>query len=102
MSYISRTQVGLALITRSEEAMLCTIGPAGLQASYVKCSVHNCDVLVYVPGSSDQLDNLAHATAVILTTSVWQLRGIGAVVADEILQTGRFPLALRRDADRSC
>lgn len=100
MTYISRVQAGLALITRSVEAMLCTVGPAGLQASYVSCSVYDLDIYVYIPRSSDQFDNLEFATEVILMTPVWQLRGVGAVMSDEALQAGRVPLALMGDADR--
>ena len=100
MQYNYRAQTGFALITCSVEAVLCTVGPAGLQASCVRCSVHEQTIYAHVPSSSDQMANLEQAAEVILTTPIWQLRGVGTMVPHDGLQTMHFPPALLHDVER--
>ena len=65
----------LQLIAQSEECALSTVGPAGLQASFVPCRVQNGTLYIGVLATSDHLFNLEHTSYVVLTTSTWELHG---------------------------
>jgi hypothetical protein len=65
----------LALIAATPHCTLSTLGPAGMQASFVTCTAHDDCVYVLVPSTADHLFNLEHAMEVVLTTPLWQLRG---------------------------
>ena len=65
----------LALIAATPKCILSTIGPAGVQASVVACVVHERCIYVLVPSTVDHLFNLEHEFEVVLTSTLWQLRG---------------------------
>jgi hypothetical protein len=73
------------------EALVCTLattGPAGIQASTVRCVGRGTNLYVLVPNTSDHLFNLESEAEVAVTTQSWYLRGNAGVVGDE---TGLFP-----------
>lgn len=65
----------LALIATTPHCTLSTTGPAGVQASVVTCVVREDCVYVLVPSTVDQLFNLEYEPEMVLTSSLWQLRG---------------------------
>jgi hypothetical protein len=65
----------LALIAATPYCTLSTTGPAGVQASVVACLVREDCVYVLVPSTVDHLFNMEHELEVVLTSSLWQLRG---------------------------
>jgi hypothetical protein len=65
----------LALIAATPHCILSTLGPAGIQASLVICIVHDGCVYILIPSTADHLFNLEHDMEVVLTTTLWQLRG---------------------------
>lgn len=73
----------LALIAATPQCILSTVGPAGVQAAMVACIVRADCIYVLVPSTADHLFNLEHEKEVVLTTTMWQLRGaalaLGAV-----------------------
>jgi len=71
----------LALVAATPHCTLSTIGPAGVQASVVACVVREDCVYVLVPSTIDQLFNLEHELVVVLTSSLWQLRGAALALA---------------------
>jgi hypothetical protein len=64
-----------ALIAATPYCTLSTTGPAGVQASVVACLVREDCVYVLVPSTVDHLFNIEHELEVVLTSSLWQLRG---------------------------
>ena len=65
----------LALIAATPHCTLSTTGPAGVQASVVRCFVHEACVYVLIPSTIDHLFNIEHTMEVVLTTRLWQVRG---------------------------
>ena len=72
----------LALVAATPHCTLSTIGPAGVQASVVACVVREDCVYVLVPSTIDQLFNLEHELVVVLTSSLWQLRGAALALSE--------------------
>jgi hypothetical protein len=56
-------------------ATLATSGPAGLQAQVVPCVASGIRLYLLLPRTSDQLLNLEHDPAVVVTTAEWQMHG---------------------------
>lgn len=71
-----RRRVGDVLAT-AQAATLSTSGPAGVTARVYPCEASGLYLYLLVPGTSDQLLNLEHDTAAVVTTPEWQLRGAG-------------------------
>lgn len=72
----------LALIATTPHCTLSTTGPAGVQASVVACVVREDCVYVLVPSTVDQLFNLEHEHEMVLTSSLWQLRGAALALSE--------------------
>jgi hypothetical protein len=70
----------LALIATTSHCTLSTMGPAGVQASIVACIMRDDCVYALVPSTADHLFNLEYHTEVVLTTALWQLRGVALVI----------------------
>jgi hypothetical protein len=87
----------LTLIATTSHCTLSTTGPAGLQASIVTCLVHDDCVYALVPTTADHLFNLEYDTEVVLTTSLWQLRGAALVLgrADGLHGTAPYDVSAR-------
>ena len=81
----------LALIAARPHCTLSTIGPAGVQASLVECLVHEDCVYVLVPSTVDHLFNIEHELEVVLTSSLWQLRGAALGLSDASGLQGTAP-----------
>jgi hypothetical protein len=62
-------------------ATLATTGPAGLLANVFPCRAVGLRLYFRVPRTSDHLVNLEADPAAVATTSRWQARGCGHVVA---------------------
>ncbi len=69
-----RQQVTQALAA-THSVTLSTYGPAGIQAGVFSCQAAETRLYLLIPLTSDQLFNLEHETAVVLTTPEWQLQG---------------------------
>jgi len=88
----------LALIAATPNCTLSTIGPAGVQASIVACVVRDDCVYVLVPSTVDHLFNLEHELEVVLTSTLWQLRGAALALGDAAGRQGTAPDAIRARA----
>jgi hypothetical protein len=88
----------LALIAATPKCTLSTIGPAGVQASVVACVMHEHCVYVVVPSTVDHLFNLEHELEVVLTSTVWQLRGAALAIGEAEGLHGTAPDDLRARA----
>lgn len=67
------------------ETGLCTLatsGPAGLQASVVRCAGLETSLYLLVPSTSDHLFNLESEPEVAVTTESWGLRGTAEIIPD--------------------
>ena len=67
------------------ETGLCTLstsGPAGLQASVVRCAGRETSLYLLIPNTSDHLFNLESEPDVAVTTESWGLRGTAEIVQD--------------------
>lgn len=65
------------------ETRLCTLattGPAGLQASMVRCVGRETTLYLLVPDTSDHLFNLENEPEVAITAETWRLRGVADIV----------------------
>lgn len=74
-------QRAVDLLAAAAEANLSTYGPAGIQARIFPCEAIDTEIYLLVPGTSDQLFNLENNAEAAVTTAVWQLRGVGRVLA---------------------
>jgi hypothetical protein len=81
----------LALIATTPDCTLSTIGPAGVQASVVACVVREDCVYVLVPSTVDHLFNLEHELEVVLTSTLWQLRGAALALGESDGRHGTAP-----------
>jgi hypothetical protein len=81
----------LALIAATPNCTLSTTGPAGVQASVVACVVRQDCVYVLVPSTMDHLFNLEHELEVVLTSTLWQLRGAALALGDAAGRHGTAP-----------
>jgi len=70
-----------ATLASAQSATLATSGPAGLQAQVAACAANGIQLYLLLPRTSDQLLNLEHNRAVVVTTAEWQLYGRARVVA---------------------
>ena len=61
---------------------LATTGPAGLQASMVRCAARGIMLYLLVPDTSDHLFNLESEPEVAVTTETWRLRGTAEIVQE--------------------
>jgi hypothetical protein len=73
----------LALIAATPHCTLSTTGPAGVQASIVRCVVHEDCIYVLIPSTVDHLFNIEHTLEVVLTTTLWQVRGAALALGGE-------------------
>jgi hypothetical protein len=64
-----------ATLAPARQATLSTSGPAGLQASVVPCASRGTRLYLLLLRTSDQLLNLEHEPAVVVTTAAWQVTG---------------------------
>src|SRR5262245_58738017 len=85
----------LALIAATPHCTLSTTGPAGVQASVVACMVRDACVYLLVPSTADHLFNLEHTMEVVLTATLWQLRGVGLVLGSAAGLRGAAPHEIR-------
>ena len=93
----------LALIAATPDCTLSTIGPAGVQASIVACVVRDDCVYVLVPSTVDHLFNLEHELEVVLTSTLWQLRGAALALGEAAGRHGTAPDAISaRASDVGC
>ena len=90
----------LALIAATPHCTLSTTGPAGVQASMVACVVRDDCVYLLVPSTIDQLFNLEHEPEMVLTSSLWQLRGAALALgeADGLQGTAPYDLSAQASA----
>lgn len=61
---------------------LATAGPAGLQASMVRCAGRGASLYLLLPDTSDHLFNLETEPEVAVTTETWQLHGTAEIIRD--------------------
>jgi hypothetical protein len=88
----------LALIATTSHCTLSTTGPAGVQASVVTCIVRDDCVYALVPSTADHLFNLEYDTQVVLTTELWQLRGVALAIGQAHGRHGTAPHEVRARA----
>jgi hypothetical protein len=69
-----------ATLAGARSATLATSGPAGLQAQVVRCVASGIQLYLLLPRTSDQLLNLEHDPAVVVTTAAWQMHGRARVL----------------------
>ncbi|MCB0195074.1 MAG: pyridoxamine 5'-phosphate oxidase family protein [Anaerolineae bacterium] len=72
------------ILAEADWCTLATTGPAGLQASVVRCLGQGTMLYLLVPDTSDHLFNLESEPGVALTTETWRLRGTAEIVTDSI------------------
>ena len=65
---------------------LATTGPAGLQASMVRCAGRGTSLYLLIPNTSDHLFNLESEPGVAVTTETWRLRGRADILTDSPAQ----------------
>jgi len=88
----------LEVIATTPTCILSTIGPAGVQASIVSCVVHAGCVYVYVPSTVDHLFNIEHELEVVLTSTLWQVRGAALAIGELAGRHGTAPDHIRAHA----
>jgi hypothetical protein len=88
----------LAQIAATPHCMLSTTGPAGVQASFVACVVRDDCVYMLISSTLDHLFNLEHELEVVLTSSLWQLRGVALAIGESDGPHGATPYDLRARA----
>jgi hypothetical protein len=71
-----------AALENARSATLATSGPAGLQAHVALCAASGVRLYLLLPRTSDQLLNLDHDPAVVVTTAEWQVWGRGRVLSE--------------------
>jgi len=85
----------LALIAARPYCTLSTIGPAGVQVSIVTCIVQDDSVYALVSSTADHLFNLEYAIEVVLTTALWQMRGVALLLDPADGRHGSIPHDIR-------
>lgn len=70
------------VLAQTDLCTLATTGPAGLQASIVRCAGRGITLYLLVPDTSDHLFNLESEPEVAVTTETWRLRGMAEIVKD--------------------
>ena len=83
----------IQVLAETNSCTLATTGPAGLQASMVRCARQGVTLYLLVPDTSDQLFNLEIEAAVVVTTETWQLHGLADMVQES---TDVFPANQRQ------
>jgi hypothetical protein len=71
-----------ATLANARSATLASSGPAGLQAHVVPCTASGIQLYLLLPRTSDQLLNLEHGPAVVVTTAEWQVWGRARIVRE--------------------
>jgi len=71
-----------ARLANARSATLASSGPAGLQAQVVPCAASGVQLYLLLPRTSDQLLNLEHDPAVVMTTAEWQVWGRAQIVTE--------------------
>lgn len=71
-----------ATLENARSATLASSGPAGLQAQVVPCAASGVQLYLLLPRTSDQLLNLEHDPAVVVTTAEWQVWGRGRMLTE--------------------
>jgi hypothetical protein len=69
------------------ETTLCTLattGPAGLQASMVRCAGQETALYLLIPDTSDHLFNLENEPEVAVTAKTWHMRGMADIVQENL------------------
>jgi hypothetical protein len=69
-------------LAKTDLCTLATTGPAGLQASMVRCAGQGIILYLLVPDTSDHLFNLESEPEVAVTAETWGLRGTADIVQD--------------------
>ncbi len=69
-------------LANARSATLASSGPAGLQAHVVPCTASGIQLYLLLPRTSDQLLNLEHDPAVVVTTAEWQVWGRAHIVRE--------------------
>lgn len=69
------------ILASAKTATLSTFGPAGIQARVFPCEAQGIHLYLLLPSVSDQLFNLEQNPNAVVSTSRWQLRGSGRVLA---------------------
>lgn len=70
------------ILAETHICTLATTGPAGLQASMVRCIGRGIILYLLVPDISDHLFNLESEPEVAVTTASWQMRGTADIIQD--------------------
>lgn len=83
----------IQILSETDSCTLATTGPAGLQASMVRCARQGVTLYLLVPDTSDQLFNLETEAEVVVTTATWQLHGLAGIVQES---TDVFPADQRQ------
>ena len=68
------------ILAETDWCTLATTGPAGLQASMIRCAGRGTTLYLLVPDTSDQLFNLESGPDIAVTTEIWHLRGTAEIV----------------------
>lgn len=70
------------ILAERELCTLATTGPAGLQASMVRCAGRGTTLYLLVPDTSDHIFNLESEPDVAVTTETWHLGGTADIIKD--------------------
>ena len=73
-------QRAMEVMKDTQNVVLATSGPAGVQASEYPCEAVGLDLYILVPQTSDHLFNLEHETTVTLLADGWELKGQAQIV----------------------
>jgi hypothetical protein len=73
-------QRAMEVMKDTQNVVLATSGPAGVQASEYPCEAVGLDLYILVPQTSDHLFNLEHDSTVTLLTAGWELKGQAHIV----------------------
>jgi hypothetical protein len=68
------------ILAQTDSCTLASTGPAGLQASMVRCAGRQTTLYLLVPDTSDHLFNLESEPNVAITTETWRLHGTAEIV----------------------
>jgi len=74
-------QRAIEALKTSRNAVLATIGPAGLQVSEFPCEAVELIIYLLVPKTSDHLFNLEHDATVSIVTNACELKGEAHIIS---------------------
>jgi hypothetical protein len=69
-------------LSAAQRATLSTHGAAGIQANMFPCESADLALYLLVPRTSDHLFNLEQNPEVVVTTDIWQLRGVAGIAQE--------------------